>query len=263
MLFGAPLRVSAWCFSPKTTFNCGATCRQRGDHKRRGSSGSSWLSRNGRRKKVGKTREKIEISAEQRARFRSISGSENPAFAVNLASQVGAALWRGNSRSDEQQEEAMLVAMSGMEPRDAFEGMLIAQAIASHNAAMECHRRAMIPEQTFESRRENLNQANKLSRTFAALSEVLDRHRGKGQQRITVEHVNVQAGGQAIVGAVTSGLRSNQSSEEQTHAMPEITYEPIIPMRSPDGGRIRTRGPTATERPWAAPNRPMPSQTLS
>ena len=120
-------------------------------------------------KKAGKTREKIEISAEQRARFRSISGSDNPAFAVNLASQVGAALWRGNSRSDEQQEEAMLVAMSGMEPRDAFEGMLIAQAIASHNAAMECHRRAMIPEQTFEGRRENLNQANRLSRTFEPL----------------------------------------------------------------------------------------------
>jgi hypothetical protein len=30
-------------FSPKTTFNCGATCRWRGDHKRRGSSGSSRL----------------------------------------------------------------------------------------------------------------------------------------------------------------------------------------------------------------------------
>jgi len=84
-------------------------------------------------KKAGETREKIEISAEQRARFRSISGSENPAFAVNLACQVEAALWRGNSRSDKQQEEqveAMLVAMSGMEPRDVFEGMLIAQAIA-------------------------------------------------------------------------------------------------------------------------------------
>ena len=36
---------------------------------------------------------------------------------------------------------------------------------------MECYRRAMINEQTFEGRRENLNQANKLSRTFAALIE--------------------------------------------------------------------------------------------
>jgi hypothetical protein len=52
----------------------------------------------------------------------------------------------------------------------------------------------MLPEQTFEGRHENLNQANKLSRTFAALIEALDRHRGKGQQRITVEHVNVHPG---------------------------------------------------------------------
>ena len=79
-----------------------------------------------------------------------------------------------------------------------------------------------------------MNQANKLSRTCAALTEALDRHRGKGQQRITVEHVNVHAGGQAIVGAVTAGGESSQKSEQQTHATREITHEPGIPMRSPD-----------------------------
>jgi hypothetical protein len=102
---------------------------------------------------------------------------------------------------------------------------------------MECYRRAMITEQTFEGRRENLNQANKLARTFAALTEALDRHRGKGQQRITVEHVNVHAGGQAIVGAVTPGGGSSQTSEQQTHATREIIHEPGIPMRRPDPQR--------------------------
>jgi hypothetical protein len=47
----------------------------------------------------------------------------------------------------------------------------------------------MLGNQTFEGRRENLNQANKLCRSYAALTEALDRHRGKGQQRIVVEHV--------------------------------------------------------------------------
>jgi hypothetical protein len=112
--------------------------------------------------------------------------------------------------------------------------MLIAQLIASHSAAMECYRRAMLGEQTFEGRRENLNQANKLSRTYAALTDALDRHRGKGQQRITVEHVNVNAGGQAIVGAVTPEAGSRQKSEGQTGATRGITHEPSIPMRSPD-----------------------------
>ncbi len=135
------------------------------------------------------------------------------------------------------EERATLAAMMGMKPQDELEGMLIGQLIASHNAAMECYRRAMIGDQTFEGRRENLNQANKLSRTSAALTEALDRHRGKGQQRITVEHVNVHAGGQAIVGAVTPKGGSSQKSEQQTHATREITHEPGIPMRSPDPER--------------------------
>ena len=58
----------------------------------------------------------------------------------------------------------------------------------------------MIGEQTFESRRENLSQANKLSRTYALLLEALNHHRGKGQQKVVVEHVHVHAGGQAVVG---------------------------------------------------------------
>lgn len=81
--------------------------------------------------------------------------------------------------------------------------------LASHNAAMECYRRAMIAEQTFEGRKENLNQANKLSRTHATLLEALNRHRGKGQQKVTVEHVHVHEGGQAIVGNVEGGCGPN------------------------------------------------------
>jgi len=47
----------------------------------------------------------------------------------------------------------------------------------------------MLAEQTFEARRENLSQANKLSRTYAALLDALNRHRGKGEQKVTVERL--------------------------------------------------------------------------
>src|ERR1700730_10566040 len=60
--------------------------------------------------------------------------------------------------------------------------MIAAQLLAAHNATMERYRRAMIPEQTVEGRSENLNQANKLSRTYVVLLDALNRHRGKGQQ---------------------------------------------------------------------------------
>jgi hypothetical protein len=188
-----------------------------------------------------KAPEMIEIprSEEWRRVLRSISGSDDDDFGIILVEQVVNAMRQERAGSDEEtrQTDATFAAMMGMKPRDELEGMLIGQLIASHNAAMECYRRAMIGEQTFEARRENLTQANKLSRTYAALTEALDRHRGKGRQRITVEHVNVHAGGQAIVGAVTPRDGSSQKSEQQTHATREITHEPGIPMRSPDPER--------------------------
>jgi len=157
--------------------------------------------------KATKTPAMIEILRSEKLRpvLQSLSGSDDFDFCITLLTQVVNAQWRPDSAELTQQVEATRAAMMGMKPRDALEGMLIGQLIASHNAAMECYRRAMIPGQTFEGRRENLNQANKLSRTYAALTEALDRHRGKGQQHIRVEHVNVHAGGQAIVGAVTPG----------------------------------------------------------
>jgi hypothetical protein len=114
------------------------------------------------------------------------------------------ALWPKHSDPEarDKQYSATVAALIGIGPKDELEGMMAAQLIAAHNAAMECYRRAMIGDQTFEGRRENLSQANKLSRTYAALIDVLNRHRGKGQQTVRVEHVTVQAGGQAIVGNV-------------------------------------------------------------
>lgn len=168
--------------------------------------------------------------------LQSISGSDNKDFTDILVAQVAASLWVEQSDSEQRarQLKAAITAMEGMKPRDELEGMLIAQLIAIHNAAMECCRRAMLGNQTPQGRQENLSQVNKLSRTCAALTDALERHRGKGQQRITVEHVNVHAGGQAIVGAVTPRDGSSRRSEEQTRATREITNEPGIPMRSPD-----------------------------
>jgi hypothetical protein len=50
------------------------------------------------------------------------------------------------------------------------------------------------------------------------LLDALNRHRGKGQQKVTVEHVHVHSGGQAIVGAVKTGGGVANKSEGQPHA---------------------------------------------
>jgi hypothetical protein len=109
-----------------------------------------------------------------------------------------------NEAAKNRQIEAAIAGMADFQPKDAIEAMMASQLLGAHVATMECYWRAMHGNQTLEGRRENLNQANKLSRTFANLTEALNRHRGKGQQKITVEHVNVHAGGKAIVGAVAA-----------------------------------------------------------
>ena len=101
---------------------------------------------------------------------------------------------------------AGLAAMNGIGPGDVIADLLSAQLVSAHHAAMDCYKRAAGGELPLEVWREALNQANRLSRTSAALVEALNRHRGKsGQQTVRVEHVTVNDGGQAIVGAVATG----------------------------------------------------------
>lgn len=138
-----------------------------------------------------------------------IGGSKSNDWNRLLVDQAFGSLWCGNS--DEQyrgkQCNATVAFMVQTEPKDELEAMMAAQLFAAHNAAMECYRRAMISEQPLEARTQNLSQANKLSRTYATLIEALSRHRGKStQQKVTVEHVHVYQGGQAVVGMVSSAL---------------------------------------------------------
>ena len=124
---------------------------------------------------------------------------------------------------------------TSIKPQDEIEGMLAAQMVAAHNASMECFRRAMLFEQSFEGRSENLSQANKLSRTYSTMMEALSRYRGKGQQKMVVEHVHVYAGGQAIVGNVPhpKGGGVNEKTGGQAHAK-AITHAPMPEMPCQD-----------------------------
>jgi hypothetical protein len=174
--------------------------------------------------------------AHLRGEFKRMGGSQSDDWNNRIVTDTAAALWLKNSDETTKvsQMTGAIAALVGIGPKDELEGMMGAQLIASHSAAMECYRRAMIGEQTFVGRQENLNHANKLSRTFTMLLDALNRHRGKGQQKVTVEHVHVHAGGQAIVGAVdTPGGGMRPGTEEQPHAK-QITHAPEQAMRCED-----------------------------
>lgn len=174
----------------------------------------------------------------QRGELKSIGGSMSDDWNNRLANDTIRSVWIFENDSDKQTKiNAAVAGLVGIGPTSELEGMLAAQLLATHYAAMECYRRSMIPNQTFEGRSEALKHAGKLSRTFAALLETFNRHRGKGQQKVTVEHVHVHAGGQAIVGNVARpGGGENGKQDEQPHAQ-QIAHAPEQPLRSPDSER--------------------------
>ena len=181
-----------------------------------------------------------------------IGGSRSDDLNSILANQTFDSLWLKNSDQEtrDRQLRALVAGLMGIRPNDELEGMIAAQLIAAHSAAMECYRRAMLGEQTFEGRRENLSQAYKLSRTYAVLLEALNRHRGKGQQKVTVEHVHVHSGGQAIVGNVEHpGGGDTSKMEKQPHALADT---PGTEMRCANATRELV--PSTSDAKWKVPD---------
>jgi len=130
----------------------------------------------------------------------------------------------------EQDVNGVLAAVHGIGANDEIEAMLAVQMVATHFAATHALRR-LKGSDTVPQQDSNGNLAVKLLRTYAAQTESLQRYRGKGQQKVTVEHVHVHTGGQAIVGSVSQsgGGRDNDENRGQPHA-PEnagaVTFAP-------------------------------------
>jgi hypothetical protein len=140
--------------------------------------------------------------------LKAATGTDDRKLGVQIVRQTADAMWVPGAMSELERQDAVsaaMAALSGLAPIDTLEGMLASQMVATHNAAMECLRRAQLPNQSFEGREVSFKQASKLMALYARQMEALDKHRGRGQQKITVEHVTVNAGGQAIVGNIGAG----------------------------------------------------------
>ena len=125
---------------------------------------------------------------------------------------------------------AMIDALFWRVPaRDQVEAMLAAQMAAVHMAAMTFARRLANVE-TIPQQDSAQTAFNKLARTFAAQVEALKRYRSGGEQKMTVQHVHIAEGGQAILGNVSSpapGVGAREKTGEQPHA---LAYAPGVEM---------------------------------
>ncbi len=141
-------------------------------------------------------------------------GTTDLDFLCGLVEQLANAGSQGR-KVDERGLNFMLSVVRGVEPKDEVEAMLAAQMAAVHMATMTFARRLNhvkhLPQQDSAER-----AFNKLARTFAAQVEALKRYRTGGEQKVTVEHVHVHQGGQAIVGNVSPGGRGPKKNRRST-----------------------------------------------
>ena len=130
-----------------------------------------------------------------------VSGSPHPEAHIRLLDELN-----GVSRKKSASVTSALATILGIAPRDALEGMLAVQMVSIHRLAMDLLASASSPDQSLEAATFRYNQATRLMRLYAAHVDCLNRCRGKApsEQRVTVEHVHVHEGAQAIVGNVLS-----------------------------------------------------------
>jgi hypothetical protein len=107
-----------------------------------------------------------------------------------------------SAKGDDEGSNFALAAVQNIQPRDAVESMLAVQMAAGHMAAMGAARR-LARADTLPKYEAYERAFTRLVRTFTALAEALKNYRSKGEQKVTVQHVNVTEGGRAIVGNVT------------------------------------------------------------
>jgi hypothetical protein len=136
------------------------------------------------------------------ARLPDAFGTESPAFANRAMERLGTVMRpKGSALPNQTEFNAALAAIDGIRPGDEIEAMLAVQMVATFEMAMDMLMRAKQAD-LMPTLQECGSLAVKLLRTYTAQVEVLARLRRGGEQRVIVQHVNVNDGGQAIVGAV-------------------------------------------------------------
>ncbi|SPJ31476.1 hypothetical protein [Falsiruegeria mediterranea] len=136
-----------------------------------------------------------------------IFGSESPAVNEALFLQGYTTLKSTEVEDGTRDMRGFLPAIvREIAPRDGVECMLAVQMATTHVALIRQGGRMANADQLpqFEAHE---RAYNKLARTYTAQVEALRKHRNGGKQTVTVQHVNVEDGGQAIVGSVEAGGR--------------------------------------------------------
>lgn len=94
-----------------------------------------------------------------------------------------------------------LALIEQIAPRDPLETMLVIQMISAHQTAMDLNGRMRVGS-SLASRDNFGRHAERLMRIYNQHLVTLTKYRTGGKQTVEVKHVNVESGGQAIIGDV-------------------------------------------------------------
>lgn len=98
----------------------------------------------------------------------------------------------------------LLAHFNGLNCQDEIEALIGSHLYCLNILIIKFLTNANAREQTFEGSDANVERACKLLRAFNSQLEQLNKYRNKGEQRMTVEHVNINKGGQAVFGNISS-----------------------------------------------------------
>ena len=103
-----------------------------------------------------------------------------------------------NGDADTRGVNAALAMLGGIAPQNELEGALASQMAAMHSLAMDTMGKAAATASA-DARERYINQTTKLSRTFTAQIEALQKLRTGGKQQVEVRYVYVDARTQTVV----------------------------------------------------------------
>ena len=149
--------------------------------------------------------------------LRKVCGTKTPAVAYALASQLASLLvWnRPDPKRGLDVVTTPAALLAEFSPQTGVQALLAVQMIGVHEAATAFLRRAQPDKDTGDEGVANVQTAVRLMRLFNEQLAVMAKLKGTAsQQKVTVEHVHVHEGGQAIVGAVSSTTGSTRRGGE-------------------------------------------------
>jgi hypothetical protein len=156
-------------------------------------------------------------------------GASDDAFMMGLLSQLAKATGAEIKEAD---LNFMVSFINEIEPRDHVESALAAQMATVHLAMMSSMEDLPLAKNLLQQAAAE-RAINKFARTFIAQVEVLKRYRSTGEQKVTVQHVSVSQGGQAIVGNVTQNPRET-APDKASSSTPDVADMKVAPMKPLD-----------------------------